>query len=181
MADIIQYTCQYQSPLGKIMLAADAEGLTGLWFEGQKYFAASLGTEHEEKRLPVLERTMAWLDCYFRGENPGFTPPMHVTGSPFRVAVWEILKRIPFGKVITYKDIALEIARQRGSASMSTQAVGGAVGHNPVSIIIPCHRVVGSGGSLTGYAGGIHRKIQLLTLEGADMTGLFVPAASTAP
>ena len=124
---------------------------------------------------PVFDQTQRWLDCYFSGKNPGFTPPLRPEGSPFRQAVWKILLQIPYGETITYKDIAEEIARQQGKQTMSAQAIGGAVGHNPISIIIPCHRVVGSDGSLTGYAGGIPKKVGLLTLEQANMSGLFIP------
>lgn len=154
----MQYICKYQSPLGGITVSADGNSLTGLWFDGQKYFAATLPAAHEEKQLPVFDQTQRWLDCYFSGKNPGFTPPLRPKGSPFRQAVWEILLQIPYGETITYKDIAEEIARQQGKQTMSAQAIGGAVGHNPISIIIPCHRVVGSDGSLTGYAGGIPKK-----------------------
>ena len=171
----MQYIYKYQSPIGGITIASDGSSLTGLWFDGQKYFAASLSPEHEEKVLPVFEQTIEWLDCYFSGKNPGF-----MESTPFRLSVWEILKKIPYGKIITYKDIAKEIARLNGLPSMSTQAVGNAVGHNPISIIIPCHRVVSCNGSLTGYAGGISKKIELLTLEQVDMTNLFVPKKGTA-
>lgn len=176
----MQYIYKYQSPIGGITIASDGSSLTGLWFDGQKYFAASLSPEHEEKVLPVFEQTIEWLDCYFSGKNPGFMPEMHLESTPFRLSVWEILKKIPYGKIITYKDIAKEIARLNGLPSMLTQAVGNAVGHNPISIIIPCHRVVSCNGSLTGYAGGISKKIELLTLEQVDMTNLFVPKKGTA-
>ena len=171
----MQYIYKYQSPIGGITIASDGSSLTGLWFDGQKYFAASLSPEHEEKVLPVFEQTIEWLDCYFSGKNPGFMPEMHLESTPFRLSVWEILKKIPYGKIITYKDIAKEIARLNGLPSMSTHAVG----HNPISIIIPCHRVVSCNGSLTGYAGGISKKIELLTLEQVDMTNLFVPKKGT--
>ena len=169
----MQYIYKYQSPIGGITIASDGSSLTGLWFDGQKYFAASLSPEHEEKVLPVFEQTIEWLDCYFSGKNPGFMPEMHLESTPFRLSVWEILKKIPYGKIIK------EIARLNGLPSMSTQAVGNAVGHNPISIIIPCHRVVSCNGSLTGYAGGISKKIELLTLEQVDMTNLFVPKKGT--
>lgn len=176
----MQYIFKYQSPLGGITIAADDLGLTGLWFDGQKYFADTLSAEHEEKVHPLFGQTREWLDCYFSGKNPGFTPSVHLQGSPFRQEVWKLLQQIPYGKTITYADIAKEIARQQGVQNWSAQAVGGAVGHNPVSIIVPCHRVVGSNGSLTGYAGGISRKVQLLTLEQTNMSGLFVPKKGTA-
>lgn len=153
-------------------MASDGEALTGLWFDGQKYFADRLSGECRRKMLPVFERTIGWLDCYFGGNEPCFTPEIRLSGTPFRLAVWEILRSIPYGKTVTYKDIAVEIARRRGVATMSAQAVGGAVGHNPVSIIIPCHRVVGRGGGLTGYAGGIDKKVSLLETERVDISHL---------
>ena len=164
----MQYTSKYKSPLGNILLAADEKGLTGLWFEGQKYFALYLDKEHEEKELPVFRETKRWLDIYF-------------TGTSFQNEVWEILYTIPYGKTTTYGEIARLLAQKKGLAQMSAQAVGGAVGHNEISIIVPCHRVVGASGSLTGYAGGIDKKIKLLKLEGALRDGFFVPKKSTAP
>lgn len=177
---LLQYTHSYDSPLGRILLASDGAALTGLWFEGQKYYAAALDTQHKENALPVFEQAESWLNIYFGGKEPDFTPPLAPTGSEFRREVWELLLSIPYGKTVTYAELASAIAERRGLAHMSAQAVGGAVGHNPISIIIPCHRVVGSGGSLTGYAGGIDRKIKLLSLEGADMSGLYVPKKGTA-
>jgi methylated-DNA-[protein]-cysteine S-methyltransferase len=176
----MQYTAHYTSPLGGITLAADEQGLTGLWFDGQKYFARSLDTVHRDGSLPALEAAVCWLDLYFEGRNPGFTPPLHLIGTGFQTVVWNILLKIPYGMTTTYAAVAREAAAQRGTAHMSAQAVGSAVAHNNISIIVPCHRVVGSGGSLTGYAGGISRKIALLRLEKADMNGLFVPQKSTA-
>lgn len=155
------FLTHYASPLGPILLAADETGLTGLWFEAQKYFPSFSGVEYQEKETPVLTETVRWLDVYFSGKDPGFLPPLHPQGSPFRQTVWDILLTIPRGQTITYG----EIARRLGVRS--AQAVGGAVGHNPISILIPCHRVVGSDGSLTGYAGGLDRKTRLLQLEGA--------------
>ena len=155
------FLTHYASPLGPILLAADETGLTGLWFEGQKYFPSFLGVDYQEKETPVLTETARWLDVYFSGKDPGFLPPLHPQGSPFRQTVWDILLTIPRGQTMTYG----EIARRLGVRS--AQAVGGAVGHNPISILIPCHRVVGSDGSLTGYAGGFDRKARLLQLEGA--------------
>ena len=156
-------TC-YQSPLGEIILASDGEALTGLWFAGQKYEGSTLAPEHEEKDLPVFDETRHWLDVYFTGKAPGFTPPLKLKGTDFRKTVWEILLTIPYGETTTYGEIAAAVARKTGG-SVSARAVGGAVGHNPVSLIVPCHRVVGADGSLTGYAGGVDRKKALLTLE----------------
>ena len=165
----MQYISHYHSPLGNILLAADQIGLTGLWFEGQKYFALYLDKEHEEKEVPVLQQTKKWLDIYFSGKEPDFKLPLHFTGTDFQNEVWEILSAIPYGQTTTYGEIAKQIAAKRGLARMSAQAVGGAVGHNEISIIVPCHRVVGSNGSLTGYAGGIDKKVKLLTLEKVNM------------
>ena len=176
----MEYTSSYQSPLGAILLAADDIGLTGLWFEGQKYFARCLGQVHEEREVPVFAEAKRWLDLYFSGQKPDFTPPLHPIGTSFQKAVWEILRTIPYGHTATYGEIAEKMAVQRGLPHLSAQAVGGAVGHNNISIIIPCHRVVGRGGNLTGYAGGIDKKIKLLTLEGTDMRPLFSPKRGTA-
>ncbi len=176
----MEYTHHYDSPLGGITLASDGAALSGLWFDGQKYFAATLGREHEEKPLPVFEAADRWLDVYFSGRAPDFTPPLAMYATPFRKAVWEVLLAIPYGQTMTYGQIADAIAKQKGLRHMSAQAVGGAVGHNPISIIVPCHRVVGTNGSLTGYAGGIDKKTALLKLENADMTALFVPKKGTA-
>ena len=163
----MQYTTFYESPIGRMLLAADDTGLTGLWFEGQKYFARCLDRESEEKELPVFAEAKRWLDIYFSGKEPDFTPPLHFTGTDFQKEVWEILCAIPYGQTMTYGAIADRLAKKRGLSRMSAQAVGGAVGHNNLSIIVPCHRVVGSDGSLTGYAGGIERKTFLLNLENA--------------
>ena len=163
----MQYTTFYESPIGRMLLAADDAGLTGLWFEGQKYFARCLDRETEEKELPVFAEAKRWLDIYFSGKEPDFTPPLHFIGTDFQKEVWDILCAIPYGQTITYGAIADQIAKKRGLSRMSAQAVGGAVGHNNLSIIVPCHRVVGSDGSLTGYAGGIERKTFLLNLENA--------------
>ncbi len=170
----------YNSPLGGILLAADEIGLTGLWFDGQKYFARDLPAEHVEQNTPVFSEAKRWLDIYFTGREPDFTPPLHPIGSVFRQAVWEILLQIPYGQTTTYGEIARQLAAKLGLPRMSAQAVGGAVGHNEISIIIPCHRVVGTNGSLTGYAGGIDKKVKLLELEHTDMTELFVPEKGAA-
>lgn len=162
----MQYISHYASPLGIMLLAADDMGLTGLWFEGQKHFARRLDGAHEERQLPLFDEVKRWLDLYFSGSKPDFTPPLHLTGTAFECEVWAVLCAIPYGETTTYGEIAAQLARQRGLAHMSAQAVGGAVGRNPVSIIVPCHRVLGANGSLTGYAGGLERKRRLLTLEG---------------
>lgn len=171
----MQYISYYQSPIGNILLAADTVGLTGLWFDGEKYYPNNLETEFEEKDIPIFKDAKHWLTIYFSGKEPDFTPPLHVSGSPFQIAVWNVLQSISYGKTVTYGEIAKIIAQQRGLQKMSAQAVGGAVGHNEISIIIPCHRVIGANGNLTGYAGGIDKKIKLLTLEKVNVDRLFIP------
>lgn len=170
-----QYTASYESPLGSILLAGDETGLTGLWFEGQKYYAGSLARDHREGEIPVFSAVRQWLDIYFSGKEPDFMPPLHLIGTPFQMRVWELLLKIPYGTTTTYGKLAAEMAGMMGRDHMSAQAVGGAVGHNPVSVIVPCHRVAGADGSLTGYAGGIDKKIRLLAGEGVDMRKLSQP------
>lgn len=171
----MHYINHYNSPLGKITFASNGKELTGLWFDGQKYFASTLTKEYEQKNLPVFEQTAKWLDIYFSGKNPDFTPPLFLSSTSFRNEVWKILLTIPYGKIMTYGEIAKLMAENRGVEKMSPQSVGGAVGHNPISIIVPCHRVVGTDGSLTGYAGGVDIKEKLLKFENVDMSKLFVP------
>ena len=156
----MDYTAHYSSPIGDITMASDGKALVGLWFDGQKYFADTLAIEHEERPdLPLFAETRRWLDIFFSGKAPDFTPPIAMRGSDFRKRVWQTLLEIPFGQTMTYGDIALRLGCR------SAQAIGGAVGHNSISLIIPCHRVVGTGGSLTGYAGGIDKKAWLLEME----------------
>ena len=157
----MDYTYHYDSPLGGITLASDGEALTGLWFDGQKYFADTLDAEYAEKALPVFDEAARWLDLYFGGTVPDFTPKLNPHGSAFRRMVWNVLLSIPYGHTITYGEIAQRLGCR------SAQAIGGAVGHNPISLIIPCHRVLGADGSLTGYAGGMDKKRRLLELEQA--------------
>ena len=171
----MEYIHHYVSPLGDIMAASDGFSLTGLWFEGQKHFAETLAADHEERDLPVFRQTDEWLGLYFSGCVPDFTPPLAMKATPFRKSVWKILLTIPYGKTMTYGEIAAGLARQNGLPRMSAQAIGGAVGHNAISLIIPCHRVVGADGNLTGYAGGIDRKRKLLSLEHADMSSFYIP------
>ena len=174
------YTSQYVSPLGAITLACDEEAVTGLWFNGQKHFGNILPPDTQGRERPLLKEAKKWLDIYFSGRKPDFLPPLRYDFTPFRKAVCDIMLTIPYGRTMTYGDIAARVAHQRGLEKMSAQAVGGAVGHNPISLMIPCHRVVGTGGSLTGYGGGIARKVKLLELEHVDMKGLFVPKRGTA-
>lgn len=209
----------YASPLGKMLLSADDEGLTGAWFLGQKYYASRLENacdvtnafrdfnsaqtcERElgsfennvqnlvidpsfyevtnSKPFQILSRAKCWFDHYFSGEEPCVEVPLHLIGSDFQREVWEILQTIPYGKTITYGDIAKQIATRRGLSRMSAQAVGGTVGHNPLSVIVPCHRVVGSNGNLTGYAGGIDKKEALLTLEGVEVSNHSISTSNKA-
>ena len=158
----MDYTCSYDSPLGPITLAGDGEALIGLWFNGQKHFAHRLSPAFEEKSLPVFEEARRWLELYFAGQVPSFTPKLAPRGTAFQQAVWQKLGAIPYGKTSTYG----ELARTLNCAS--ARAVGGAVGLNPISLLIPCHRVLGTGGRLTGYAGGLSRKQWLLALEGIE-------------
>ncbi len=170
------YTNRCQSPLGKILLAADDQGLTGLWFaENQRHLVMGLSPDAEERPSPFFDEARRWLEIYFAGRDPDFTPTLHLTGPDFRVRVGEILLTIPYGQTATYGEIAAQIAAERGLERMSARAVGSAVAKNPISLIVPCHRVVGANGSLTGYGGGIDRKIALLKLEGAWQGGFHVP------
>lgn len=176
------YTTDYLSPIGMLKLAANDGSLAGLWMEGQKYYFHTItGETREDNHLPIFEATKSWLDRYFAGEKPAISAlPLAPTGGEFRQEVWEILCQIPYGQVITYGDLAKKVANKMNKRSMSAQAVGGAVGHNPISIIIPCHRVVGVKGSLTGYAGGVKKKLWLLAHEGIDTKSFVIPKKGTA-
>ena len=156
-----------KSPLGQMTMASDGECLIGLWFDGQLRFASTInaGEAEENDTLPVFSQTKQWLDEYFSGKAPAFMPPIRPQGTDFQQTVWQLLLKIPYGTTSTYRDIARKVAKERGIATMSAQAVGGAVGRNPISIIVPCHRIIGTDGTLTGYAGGIERKEKLLSLE----------------
>ncbi len=161
------FFAEYVSPLGGIVFESDGSNLTAVWFPGQRDAAP----DGERAELPVFSATRRWLDVYFSGRDPGVTPPLAMKGSPFQRAVWELLKRIPYGATTTYGALAKEIARSRGLPRMSAQAVGGAVGSNPIAILVPCHRVLGASGRLTGYAGGMDKKVRLLEFEGFRTTG----------
>ena len=176
----IQYTTEYLSSIGLLTIASDGKNITGLWIKNQKYYAATLENYTFGKTLPIFDSAKEWLDIYFAGEKPTKTLPLLAKGSDFRKSVWNILCDIPYGEVISYGEIAKKIADKMSIDKMSAQAVGGAVGHNPISIIIPCHRVVGSNGSLTGYASGIDKKIKLLKLEKIDTNNFFIPKKGTA-
>lgn len=168
----MQFINYYKSPIGEILLACDEIGLTGLWFDNEKYYAQNLDKKHIKKDLPIFDQTKKWLNIYFSGTQPNFLLPIHMIGSPFRITVWKILKNIPYSKTIAYGEIAKIIMKQHNLKTMSAQAIGGAVSHNPISIIIPCHRVIGKNGSLTGYAAGIDRKLKL---ENVNTKHLFIP------
>ncbi len=165
------YTTTYSSPLGNILLASTENDLVGLWFENQKYFARVLSSETEEKEVPVLKKTKEWLDIYFSGKEPNFALPMQFIGTEFQKKVWNILYSIPYGKTVTYGWIAKQLGLYKSNHYVCARAVGTAVGKNDISIIVPCHRVVGANGSLTGYAGGVDRKIALLKLENVSEDG----------
>lgn len=177
----MHYTSTYQSPVGEMLLAADEEGVVGLWFKDEKYYAYCLDKENEPRETHIIKKLKRWLDIYFEGREPDFTPPLHMIGTQFQLEVWNILREIPYGKTTTYNEIAKKIAKNRGIERMSAQAVGTAVGKNSINLIIPCHRVVGTNNSLAGYAGGIDKKITFLKLEGAYKDEYFVPKHSTAP
>lgn len=161
----MQYIYTYYSPIGNLTLASNGIDLTGLWFDGQNYFGSTLEPERQTKSLPIFQQVSLWLDDYFAGKHPKATIPLSPVGSPFRQAVWNLLLGIPYGQVTTYGAIAKQLQQQTGK-SVSAQAVGGAVAHNPISILIPCHRVISASGNLTGYAGGLEKKSYLLQLEG---------------
>lgn len=178
------YSTTCPSPVGTITLACDGGGdnLVGLWTEGQKYHGDTIPEAMTPNDgIALFDRAKRWLERYFAGEKPNIDElPLSPIGGEFRQGVWRILREIPYGEVITYGGIAKIMAEKMGKKSMSSQAVGGAVGHNPISIIIPCHRVVGSNGSLTGFSGGIHMKVKLLELEGVDMSKMFIPQKGSA-
>ena len=169
----MHYLSHYESPLGTMTMASDGEHLTGLWFDGQKYDRSTIDGNAEFKpHLPVFTQTTQWLDTYFEGKEPSFTLPIRIEGSDFKKMVTSIMLSIPFGATSTYARIAAEVARRTGRTHMSAQAVGGAVGRNPIVLIVPCHRVLASDGNLRGYAGGVDRKERLLEMEGVNVSGL---------
>ncbi len=172
------YLAEYSSPLGKITLGSNGEALTALWLPGQSCERKFLSAEHEYAEVPPIAEAKRWLDIYFSGREPDFVPALAPVGTAFQTEVWNLLRQIPYGKTTTYGALAAEIAKRRGREKMSAQAVGNAVGSNPVSIIVPCHRVVGTNGSLTGYNGGIEYKTALLKLEGGYSDEFFVPKNS---
>lgn len=174
------FTSEYDSPLGTITLACSETAIIGLWFNEQRHSGNILPEDPVPMETPLLRQAKQWLTLYFSGQDPDFLPPLSYGSTPFRKMVCDIMLTIPYGKTMTYGEIAAEVARRTGVSRMSAQAVGGAVGHNPLCILIPCHRVVGTNGSLTGYGGGIERKIRLLELEHTDMSDFFIPKKGTA-
>lgn len=161
------YISYYDSPLGKVLISADDIGVTGLWFCNQKHFAAGISGEPCERMTDAIADAIRWLDAYFSGNEPDFIPALNLSGTDFQKAVWAELLKIPYGSTVTYGELAKRLAQSLNRSAMSARAVGGAVGRNKISVIIPCHRLVGADGRLTGYAGGLERKARLLELERA--------------
>jgi methylated-DNA-[protein]-cysteine S-methyltransferase len=165
----MEYIHKIKSPVGLLTVSSDSQNISGLWLEGQKYFAKTLGKDILEQDLPVFENIQKWLDIYFSGKEPDFMPPLMPKGSPFQRSIWNNLRKIPYGQTTTYGELAKRFELENNGKHTSARAIGGAVGHNPISILIPCHRVIGKNGNPTGYAGGISKKIKLLKLEGIDI------------
>ncbi|MDR2785544.1 MAG: methylated-DNA--[protein]-cysteine S-methyltransferase [Treponema sp.] len=162
----MEYIHSIKSPVGILTVSSDGNNVRGLWIEGQKYFAGTLGEDVLEQNLPIFGSVQKWLDVYFSGKEPDFMPPLMPKGSSFQTSIWDILRKIPYGQTTTYGEIAKLFGLENKGSHTSARAVGNAVGHNPISILIPCHRVIGKNGDLTGYAGGIGTKLKLLQLEG---------------
>lgn len=167
------YNSTYKSKIGNLLIICNDDFLTGIWFYNQKYFPQKI--DAIEKETTIIKKTKKWLDEYFDGKNTNIYVNINPNGTTFQKNVWEILKQIPYGKTVTYGEIAKKIAKMQNVEHMSARAVGTAIGKNPISIIIPCHRVVGTNNSLAGYAGGIDKKIYLLKLEKAWEERFFVP------
>ncbi|MDR2756489.1 MAG: methylated-DNA--[protein]-cysteine S-methyltransferase [Planctomycetaceae bacterium] len=165
----MEYICSIKSPVGILMASSDGKNVSGLWIEGQKYFAKTLEKDVQKQNLPIFKNVQKWLDMYFSSEEPNFMLPLMPKGSPFQKLIWNILCKIPYGQTTTYGEIAKQFELKNKGSHTSARAVGNAVGHNPISIIIPCHRVIGKNGSLTGYAGGINVKRKLLQMEGIEI------------
>ena len=178
MQQMTHYTL-YASPLGNLLIAAEPDGISGLWFEGQKNAPCPASTDGPDPSQPLLAAAVGWLDAYFSGQRPPALPPLLLRGTAFQLAVWRQLTLIPYGTTTTYQAIGQAVARLQGRRHLSAQAVGQAVGRNPVSLMVPCHRVIGSNGHLTGYAGGIGRKRRLLELEQAIILPELIGVSST--
>ncbi|MGI6402555.1 MAG: methylated-DNA--[protein]-cysteine S-methyltransferase [Thermoguttaceae bacterium] len=169
----MRYVARYESPIGPVTLASDGERLVGLWFDGQRYDRAALADEElANLDLPIFAETRRWLDLYFSGAAPDFTPPLKLEGTTLRREVGALMLAIPYGQTTTYGALAQRVAERRGRGRSSARAVGGAVAHNPISLVVPCHRVIGAKGKLTGYAGGLEKKIWLLQHEGVALDQL---------
>jgi methylated-DNA-[protein]-cysteine S-methyltransferase len=168
----MEYIHKIESPVGVLTVSSDGQNISGLWIEGQKYFAKTLGKDVLEKSLPVFEDVRKWLDIYFSGKEPDFMPPLMPKGSPFQKSVWNNLCKIPYGQTTSYGELAKQFELENNGKHTSARAIGGAVGHNPISILIPCHRVIGKNYNPTGYAGGIPKKLKLLKLEGVDIENM---------
>ncbi|MCG7339025.1 methylated-DNA--[protein]-cysteine S-methyltransferase [Staphylococcus sp. ACRSN] len=177
----MHYKIHYDAPIGRITLTSDGINLTGLWLPKHKDYENHYSEKLVSSDLPVFDKVKQWLDEYFLGNNPEINFPLAPEGTAFRKQVWDLLLEIPHGKTVTYGEIAQAVGLKRGKTTMSSQAVGGAVGSNPISIIIPCHRVVGKDGNLTGYGGGIDTKIALFKLEDMNMDDYYRPKFSTKP
>jgi methylated-DNA-[protein]-cysteine S-methyltransferase len=160
-------TCSYPSPLGEILASAEQGALTGLWFEAQRHYPQGFESWETKPDEPVLKKLGEWLERYFEGSAEPFAGPLALRGTPFRREVWDLLLEIPYGETRSYGEMARMLGARHGIAKMAAQAVGQAVGHNPVSLVVPCHRVIGTQGSLTGYGGGLDKKLYLLKLEGS--------------
>lgn len=178
---MMHYKKYYESPIGQLAMTSDGKNITGLWLPNHEDFELKFNEKLFEAELIIFNKAVTWLDDYFLGNNPVIDFPLKAEGTEFRKQVWDILLDIPYGETITYGEIAKQMAQIRGKKTMSAQAVGGAVGNNPISIMIPCHRVVGKDGNLTGYGGGIDTKIELLKLEQMDMNAYYKPKHSTKP
>ncbi|MDR2806409.1 MAG: methylated-DNA--[protein]-cysteine S-methyltransferase [Dysgonamonadaceae bacterium] len=166
----MEYIHNVKSPVGMLTVSSDGKNITGLWIENQKYFAKTLSKNVVEQNLPIFENIQKWLDIYFSGKEPDFMPPLMPDGSAFQTSVWNILRKIPYGQTATYGEIAKRFELENKNSHTSARAIGAAVGHNPISILIPCHRVIGKNGDLTGYAAGVGAKFKLLQLEGVKIS-----------
>lgn len=169
----MQFVSHYQSPIGPVTLVAEGDALVGAWFNDQRFFCSTLTPSAVAGVTPVLNDAARWLDDYFKGMRPEYLPALSFAGSDFRLRVWRLLVEIPYGQTTTYRDLGEKVAQNAGKRRMSAQAVGGAVGHNPICIFVPCHRVLAANGSLAGYAGGLERKEFLLRLEGINIKRVY--------
>jgi methylated-DNA-[protein]-cysteine S-methyltransferase len=168
----MEYIHKIKSPVGILTVSSDGQNISGLWIEGQKYFAKTLGKDVLERNLSVFENVQEWIDIYFSGKEPDFMPPLLPNGSPFQKSIWNNLCKIPYGQTTTYGELAKQFELENKGKHTSARAIGSAVGHNPISILIPCHRVIGKNRNLTGYAGGIVKKEMLLKLEGISIENI---------